>query len=291
MVESSRSALKRWIGTELKRLRQRAGYERADVAERLGKTGAWPGHVEVGRNLPSAADLEVLLTWYGHVERLTFFRTLLTRAKKGRDWWIGFSDVTPEWFNVYLGLESIARQLSGYDAMVVHGLFQLPEYAEAVIRDVNPTLPDAEVNRRVELRMARHEVLTHRTDMDPLRVWRVIDEAALRRVVGNPAIARRQLEQLVKLAEMPNITLQVLPASAGSHPGIEGTFTIMDYPAEFEDDPGTVWIESRIRGTFIEEPAEISIYRDDLTRLQAHKALKPEQSIALIEQVTKEITR
>ncbi|MEV6829318.1 helix-turn-helix transcriptional regulator [Amycolatopsis sp. NPDC051102] len=291
MVESSRSALKRWIGVELKRLRLRAGYERADVADRLGKTAAWPGHVEVGRNLPSAADLEVLLTWYGHADRIQFFRTLLARAKKGRDWWVGFSDVTPEWFTMYLGLESIARRLSGYDAMLVHGLFQLPEYAEAVIRDVNPTLSDAEVNRRVELRMARHEVLTHRTDLEPLQVWRVIDEAALRRVVGGSAVMRRQLEQLIKLAQLPNITVQVLPAAAGGHPGVEGAFTIMDYPAEFDDDPGTVWFESRIRGTFVEDPAEIAIYRDDLTRIQVNKALKPEQSIALIEQVAKEIAR
>lgn len=288
MVASSPTALKRWIGAELKRLRLQRGYDRPAMAERLGKTSAWPGHLETGRNLPSASDIEVLLNWYGYPERLEFFRELHRRAKRGKDWWIGFSDSVPEWFNLYLGLESIVRLLSGYDAMLVHGLFQTPEYAKSVIRE-NQNLSDTEVQRRLDLRMARQEVLTERADQEPLRVWRVIDEAALRRVVGGPKIAQKQLERLLELTELPNVTMQVLPAGSGSHPGIHGTFTIMDYPEEFEGDPGSVYVETRIRGSFYEEPGEITIYRDALARLQAESALKPEESITFIKQLVKEI--
>ncbi|MDR7301319.1 transcriptional regulator with XRE-family HTH domain [Haloactinomyces albus] len=88
---------------------------RQDAAELLGKAPSQIGHIETMRNLPSAADLEVLLTWYGHPERIEFFRELLKRAKKGCDWWSDFLDTAPEWFSLFLGLESSAVQIDSYD--------------------------------------------------------------------------------------------------------------------------------------------------------------------------------
>uniref|UniRef100_UPI003F493DDC Scr1 family TA system antitoxin-like transcriptional regulator n=1 Tax=Amycolatopsis sp. CA-290885 TaxID=3239925 RepID=UPI003F493DDC len=187
---SSRTALKRALGTQLKRLREQAGKSRADVSDRLGKTAAWPGHIETGRNLPSPSDIELLLTWFGVPERVDFFLQVLARAKRGRDWWIDFDDEQPEWFSVYLGNESVLRASSGYDAMLPHGLIQTPDYAEAVIRRVHPTLKDAEVEARVKIRMVRQE----RVENGELELCRVVDEAALRRRCGGSTPGRRGTE-------------------------------------------------------------------------------------------------
>jgi transcriptional regulator with XRE-family HTH domain len=290
VVASSPSALKRWIGAELKRLRLAAGRSRAEVAERLGKTGAWPGHIETGVYSPGLGDCEVLLTWYGHPERIDFFRKLLAQSKKNKDWWIGFDlgvDAVPEWFSIFLGLESVLRSVSAYEAAVVPGLFQLPEYARAVIHAVHPQLDDVELNRRVELRAARQEILTERADGPPLEIWAILDESALCREIGGPVVWRRQMQHLLKLAELPNVTLQVLPHSSGAHAGIEGAFSVLDFPTEFENDPGVVYVETRVRGIFYEELDDIRVYRKvfDLLRVDA---LRPKGSIAWISQLLKE---
>ncbi len=291
MVESSPTALRRWIGSELKRMREAAGIERAEVAERFMKTAAWPGHLETGRNLPSVGDLALLLDWYGHPERLEFFRTLLGRAKRGKDWWSAevFAAAVPEWFTLYLGLESIAATADGYDAMAPAGLAQTEDTARAVIRTALPDLPEEEVERRVALRMARQGVLTDRTDAEPLRMWRVIDESALLRPFGGPKVQKAQLEHYLELAELDNVTFQVLPLSVGGHPSIEGPFTLLTYPPEYGDDPGTVYVEDRQRGTTYEEPHQIADFRRDLDVLR-ELALTPVDSLSFIHRLAKEIT-
>lgn len=290
MVASSPSALKRWIGAELRRLRLAHGRTRAQVAERLGKTAAWPGHIETGLYSPGLGDVEVLLGWYGVPDRLEFFKKLLARVKKNKDWWIGFdlgADAVPEWFSVYLGLESILDSLSGYDAITVPGLLQTPDYARRVIHAVHPQLTDAELDRRVELRIARQEILAHRTEDQPLNLWRVVDEAALRKKVGGDEVWRRQLEQLVKMSEKPNVTLQVITNDQGAHPGVEGMFSVMDFPAEFVNDPGIIYTESRVRGTFYEELEDIKTYRATLDLLKV-QALKPDESVSWIDRLARE---
>jgi transcriptional regulator with XRE-family HTH domain len=284
VASNSPTALKRWIAFELRRLREKSGRTRQDAANRLGRAVAQIGHLETGRNLPSAGDVEVLLTWYGHPERIEFFRDLLKRAKKGRDWWIGFVDAVPDYFALFLGLEASAIQVQSYDALVIPGILQTPAYAAAIIRAGEPQ-PDREVARRIELRMARQQ-LVERAD-DPVRVWSVLDEAVLHRQVGGADVMREQLERLVKLAERPNVDIQVLPFTAGAHAGTEGAFTLLTFPPELDSDPGAVYVETRVRGIYYEDPAEILLYRQALTRLQV-QALTPEVSPAMVMQIAEE---
>lgn len=286
VASSSPTALKRWIAYELHRLREASGRTRQEAAARLGKAVAQIGHLETGRNLPSAGDVEVLLTWYGHPERIEFFRDLLKRAKKGRDWWIGFADAVPHSFALFLGLEASAVQVQSYDSQVVPGILQTPAYAKAVIRAGGRAQPDHEIARRLELRMARQQLI-ERED-EPLQVWSVLDEAVLHRQVGGPEVLREQLERLGKLAERPNIDLQVLPAAAGAHAGGEGAFMLLTFPPELDSDPGVVYVETRVRGIYFEDPAEIQLYRQALTRLQV-QALTPEESPALIQRIAEEL--
>ncbi len=287
MVSSnSPTALKRWIAYELRRLREASGRTRQEAAARLGRTVAQIGHLETGRNLPSAGDVEVLLTWYGHPERIEFFRDLLKRAKKGRDWWVGLADAVPEYFALFLGLEASAAQLQSYDSQVVPGILQTAAYAKAIVRAGERSQPDHEIARRVELRMARQQLIERAEE--PLQVWSVLDEAVLHRQVGGVEVMREQLERLVKLAERPNIDLQVLPVTAGAHAGTEGTFTLLTFPPELHSDPGVVYVETRVRGIYYEDPAEIQLYRQALIRLQV-QALSPDESPAMIQRIAEKL--
>lgn len=185
----------------------------------------------------------------------------------------------------YLGLEAWARLVASYDALVIRGLFQTREYATALIRAGHPSLSDPEVQRRVDLRMERQKVLIR--EPEPLQLWSVLDEAALRRPVGGPKVMRAQLAHLVKRAERPNIDLQVLPLDSGAHAGLDGTFTVLDFPLELPGDPGTVYVQNRLKGVYYEEPVEIDEYRQILTRLRA-EAITPTESPLVIARIAEE---
>ncbi|MGH3623847.1 MAG: helix-turn-helix domain-containing protein [Sciscionella sp.] len=287
MVASSPTVLKRYVAFELLRLREATGMERKDVAARLHSVTSHVSHLETARNLPRPSDLEVLLGFYGAADRLPAFLELVDAAKKGRDWWEPFKGAAPKWFDLFLGLESCAERIERYDAMIVPGLFQIPEYAEAVIRAGNPMLTDAEVARRVKLRMVRQDVLARQPN--PPTVWCVLDESVLHRPTGNPLVLANQVEHLSTVAELPNVTIQVLPLDVGVHAGVgDGTFIVLDFPPELAGDPGVVYTESSIKGSYHENPADIGRYRDIMRRVQV-AALNPDDSIAFLTRRFKEL--
>jgi transcriptional regulator with XRE-family HTH domain len=287
VASSSPTVLKRYVALELRRLREAAGFKREQVAARLRCAVSHISHLETMRNLPKGPELEVLLEFYGVGERAAAFLDLVDAARRGRDWWLPFKDAAPEWFDLYLGMESSAVQIDSYDSMVIPGLFQTPAYAKAVIRAAEPEPPDAEVARRLELRMARQDVLTRQPD--PPTVWRVLDESMLHRPAGEPQVLLEQLEHLVKLTDLPTLTIQLLPLEAGVHAGIEGTFTILTFPPELVGDPGVAYAESRIGGTYYEDPAEIMIYRNTLRRIQI-QARTPQETRTLLVRRIEELT-
>ena len=231
-------------------------------------------HYENAVRLPSASDVEVLLNWYGKPDRVPFFRDLIKAAQKGKDWWINFPTAVPDWLELYLGLEYGAARISSYDT-IIPGLLQTREYAEALVRAGGRRLTDDEIHTKVELRMTRQQILTR--DEGAPQLWSVLDESALQRLVGGPEVMQAQLDHLREMAERTNIEIQVLPNSVGAHAGIEGPFAILDYPAEFEGDPGTVYVETRIRGIYYENPAEVTDFRRVFERLQT-QALRPDES-------------
>lgn len=288
MVTSSHSptVLKRWIAFELRRLREALDITREDAANAIRGSVGQIGHIEVGRSLPKPLELDKLLEMYRVPERSDFFQELRMRAKRGRDWWIGFDETAvPQWFGLFLGLESSAMKIESWDTLLVPGLFQLPEYAEAVIRGGEPDLPDAEVTNRLQLRLARQRILD---GDDAPKVWCVLHEAALRSVLGGKDVQRAQLHRLVELARQPNIDIQVLPFAAAKHADGYGTFTILSFPAELEHDPGAVYVQTRLNGYYYEKPDEIIVYREAMTRLQV-QAITPERSPAFIRRVAEEL--
>jgi transcriptional regulator with XRE-family HTH domain len=287
VASSSPTVLRRYVALELRRLREGAGFKREQVAERLRCALSHISHLETMRNLPKAPELEVLLGFYGASERTAAFLELVDAARRGRDWWLPFKGAAPEWFDLYLGMESSAVQIDSYDSMVVPGLFQTPAYAKAVIRAGEPEPPDAEVARRIELRMTRQDVLTRQPN--PPVVWCVLDESVLHRPAGEPQVLVEQLDHLVKLLDLPTVTIQVLPLEVGVHAGVEGTFMILTFPPELVGDPGIAYVESGIGCTYYEDRAEIMTYRNILRRIQIH-ARTPQETRTLLVRRIEELT-
>jgi hypothetical protein len=219
-------------------------------------------------------------------DRVAQFTALLNSAKKGRDWFEAFAGAAPAWFDLFLGLESSAAQIESYDALVVPGLFQTEAYAAAVIRAGAPELSDAEVARRVELRLTRQDVLTR--ELDPPTVWSVLDESVLYRIAGSPAATHEQLLHLIQLAERPTITIQVLPMERGPHAGINGTFIMFEFP-DLTGNPTVAYTDGMIQGAYYELPDQLRKYRNALTHLQI-TAAKPAESAAMITQRAQEMS-
>jgi DNA-binding XRE family transcriptional regulator len=283
----STTALKWWFAVEMRRLREKCQVTREQAALAVKGSPQNIGHIEVGRTLPKPLELDRLLELYGVPERAEFFQELRTRAKRGRDWWIGFSGSVPDHLNLFLGLESSAVQIEGWDAYVVPGLFQTEATAAELIRVGRPELTPDEVAELVDLRMARQRETLDRDN--PPQIWSVIAEPALRWRVGGPDVLRAQLDHLVELAARPHVEIQVLPLSTGAHVGTEGTFEILSAPPELHNYPGCVFVEDRIGGHYYEDAEQLLQYRNDLTRLQV-QAARPEETIELLREIAKDIS-
>lgn len=286
VTASSPTVFKRYVALEMLKLRQAAGLKRDEVAEHLGCTVGHVRHLETMVSIPKPVEVRALFPLYGVDERVEPFLKLVDAARRGRDWWADLPDV-PKWFDLLLSMETAAITINSYDAMTVPGLFQTPRYAEALIRAGEPSLHESDIQPRIDLRMQRQDVLHRRPD--PPAVWCVLDESVLHRRPSDPKVLREQLEHLVMLADLPNVHIQVLPFSAvGLHPGMDGTFTVLSFGPELVGDPGIAYTQSRISGTYYEDPTDIARYRDTWSLIQL-EALSPEDSRAMLASRAEEI--
>lgn len=272
---------------ELRRLREQRGLTIEQVAEQ--SHGDWTASAisrwETGDRRIRPADLRALLDIYdiGGDQR----EVLLTLAREARQrgWWQSYSsDAVPEWFQVYLGLEAEAASIHEYAAELVPGLFQTADYYRAFMRTAPAAGDDEAIERKIALRATRQERLA--ADDQP-ECWAVLNEAAIRRVVGGPEVMRSQLDHIAGLANRPRITVQVLPFRAGAHPAMDGSFIILGFPEAA--DPDVVYLESQTGSLYLEKQPEVERYQAMFNHLVA-KALGPEESVSLIAQVAAELT-
>lgn len=282
----SPAVFKRTIALHLRKWRLEAGLGQKDAASRLDRTTQHISNLESDR-LPSAADLELLLELYGKEERIPFMRELLSAARKA-SWWKSMSGVVPKWFDLYLGLEEGAVEISSFDTVVVPGLLQTRAYAEAVLRG-DPDLTEDEVAQRVALRLRRQEILERQED--PVHLSCVLDESVLLRRRGDGRVMREQLARLLELSERPRIDLRVLPLDAGSTPAQDGgNFKVLRFAPTMEGDPGVVYLELVGGGEYVEKQEEIAAYQRALDRLRAFAA-DQEASRGIIGRVMEEVAR
>lgn len=158
------------------------------------------------------------------------------------------------------------------------GLLQTPAYARA-LADADPAFAPSDVERWVQLRITRQEVLTR---AEPVTLHAVLDEAALRRAVGGPSVMREQLAHLLAAAARPNITLQVAPFATGAHSALAGPFVILSFPEGTDTD--VIYVENQTGGLYLEKDHEVARYHQTFDRLQT-AAASPEESLDLIRAV------
>jgi hypothetical protein len=239
--------------------------------------------VETGRVGYKARDVSDLLTLYGVTDEQERARFLYLVGQSGRpDWWTKYSDVLPDWFENYLGLESASTTIRTFEIQFVHGLFQTEDYARAVTRLGHQAADPLEIERRVGLRVKRQDLLTR---ANPPRIWSVMDEAVLRRPVGGPAVMRAQLHHLIKVAGLPQVTLQVVPFTRGGHAGASGSFTVLRFEEQYL--PDVVYIEQLTGAVYLDQRADVEHYLEVMDQLSG-EALTPVATAQFIEQVANE---
>ncbi len=282
---SSPTVWRRWLAFELARLRQDNGLDQKDVAKALRCTVGKVSYYETAERPVVLRDLdEVLLPLFKVPPSRWPIYLQAAKDSRQKGWWESYgADTLPSWLSLYVGLEQGAAQLRIYQAQLVPGLLQTEDYAAAVVRRGTAELTEGQIARRIEVRTARKAALARQPD--PLRLWAVLDEAALRRVVGSPTVMRSQLDHLATAAEQAKITLQVLPLHYGAHPGMHGPFTILGFP--WPTDPGVVYIEHRAGSFYLEQPAEIDAHTVAFEHLCA-QALPPDESVTMIRTIAEE---
>ncbi|CBG72264.1 helix-turn-helix domain-containing protein [Streptomyces sp. LBUM 1478] len=275
---------RRRLGQELRRLRELKGMTAEEVAERLLVSQSKISRLENGRRSISQRDVRDLCGVY-EVEDQRVVDSLMQMAKDSRQqgWWHAFGDVP---YSVYIGLETDAASLRVYDPQVVPGLLQTRPYAEALIAGALPETTAADIEKRVQVRLRRQERIS--APESPLRLWTVLDESALRRVVGNRSLMREQLEHLVEQSQLPHVTVQVIPFDMGAHPGLNGQYAILEFPDA--SDSSVVYIEGVTSDLYLEKPADVQKYSVMYEHLRA-QALNVEQSRQLIGEIAKEYAR
>ncbi|WP_435972244.1 helix-turn-helix domain-containing protein [Streptomyces sp. Qhu_M48] len=275
---------RRRLGAELRRLRLASGLTSTQVAERLMISQPKISHLENGRRIIKPRDVRDLCALYG-VNDAQFVDVLMRQARKsGRQgWWVAFGEVP---YAVYIGLETGASSIHSYESLVMPGLLQTPDYAAAVLAETIPLATPEQRAARLQLRLSRQHRAHH--PARPFRLWAVVDESALRRVVGSPDIMREQLEHLNRLSTQPHITVQVLPHDVGAHPGISGQFSIL----AFADAPGkgTVYLERFTSDLYLEKRSDVQHYSVMYEHLQA-TALNPYSSRRFIAQAARDHAR
>jgi transcriptional regulator with XRE-family HTH domain len=285
-IRPSPTVRRRRLRYELRRLREQRGLTIEQVSDASGgdlkpsTISRW----ETGDRSVRPTDLRLLLDIYDIGGEQREMLLALAREARERGWWQSYGSAIPDWFQVYVGLEAEVSSLHVYESELVHGLLQTADYYRTFLRTAPAAGNDDEVERKIAVRMARQERLT---GDDPPEYWVVLNEAVIRRVVGGAEVMRKQLNHIAEIAELPHVSVQVLPFSAGVHPAMDGAFRILGFPEP--GDPDVVYMENQIGSLYLEQDPEIARYAQMFNHLIA-KALDPDDSRRMIARVARDLT-
>ncbi|MEU8460728.1 helix-turn-helix transcriptional regulator [Streptomyces sp. NPDC029003] len=260
---------RRRLGAELRRLREDSGLKMQQAAAQLLVSQPKISLLENGRRRINPRDVRDLCALYGVRDR-RIVDSLMKMAEESRQegWWNDYGDI-PD--GAYIGLEGEATSVRSYEPLVVPGLLQTPAYARALISAALPPPTAEQAAARLLVRLRRQDRITKAPDR-PLRLWTVLDESVLWRVVDSHGVMRGQLEHLMYMSTQPHITVQVLPHSAGAHPGVSGHFALLEFANAPESD--VVYQERFTCGLYAEKRSDVQACQDMYAHLQA-QALSP----------------
>ncbi|WP_189057533.1 helix-turn-helix domain-containing protein [Longimycelium tulufanense] len=271
------------LGTQLRRLRERAELSRSEAGYAIRGSESKISRIELGRVSFKERDVTDLLTLYGVIdpeEREPLLQLARQANKPG--WWHRYNDLLPKWFDDYVGLEEAASRIQTYELLFVPGLLQTEAYARAVASHGRPEAVDDEVERRVGLRMRRQKVLAR---PDAPRLWAVVDESVLHRPIGGREVLRAQLEVLLEMTALPHIRLQIIPYQHSGY-AAEGSFTMLRF-AEPEL-PTIIYVEHLTGALYLEKLEEVEAYGRAMDRV-AVTAETPNNSRQLLAKLRAEL--
>ncbi|MDT0404373.1 helix-turn-helix domain-containing protein [Streptomyces edwardsiae] len=273
---------RRQLGAMLRKLRARKGLTLEEAGGLVGVSKATVSRYETQAGPVKWIVVDALCREYGAADAEREAVVRLAKDAKQQGWWSSFADSIPESMNLLLTLEDEAVREDHFSCVYVPGLIQTRAYSTALQRANEIPLEPAEIERLVDIRMKRQEILTR---PKPPRLWAILDESVIRRVVGSPEIMKEQLGQLLEVQESPHITLQVLPFSNGAHGAALGSFVIIGGTESALD---VVYVDFHTGSLFLEKDEELERYRLAFEYLRA-QALDMETSSALIHRARKEL--
>jgi hypothetical protein len=276
---SGPTVLRMLLGSQLRKLRESRDITREAAGWEIRASESKISRMELGRVGFKERDVADLLTLYG-VNDAEERTSLLALARQANNpgWWHRYGDVLPTWFSAYLGLEAAASLIRTYEVQFVPGLLQTREYARAVVLLGHGTAPAEEIDRRVDLRMARQHLLNR---SDPPHLWAVLDEAVLRRPIGGPDVLRAQVVALADAAKQPNVTIQIIPFHAGGHAAAGGAFTMLRFADQ--ELPDVVFMEQLTSALYLDKRDDVDHYAGAMERL-CIEAEPPARTVEVLEQ-------
>jgi transcriptional regulator with XRE-family HTH domain len=268
---------RRELGTMLRALRNGRGLTVEQVAVELMCSPSKVSRMETGQRGATARDIRDLCDLYGVADPAERARMAALAAEgKQQGWWQSYE---LDYFATYVGLEEDTTAIRQYQSTTIPGLLQTPDYVRAMADVLVPPVSADRVDELVEVKERRQARLA---GVPPLPMSIVIDEAVLHRAVGGRAAMGAQLERLVEATEIYKVTIQVIPYSAGAHPAMDSTFTILEFT---EPVPSVVYVEGLVGWIYMDRTQDIKRYEQVFERLK-YQALSPKESIELIAKVS-----
>lgn len=278
MPTAAKTVTRVQLGRELRRLRETTGTTRDQVAGRLGWGMSKLSRIEGGGGTLAPTELEALAELFGlDAEEGEKLRRLGEQARKRHTY-----GKTPDWARTFVEWESDAAELLAYQAEVVPGLLQTPEYARAVI-GASVVADPYDIDGMVADRARRQQRITPEMD---LRLSVVLSEAVVRRFVGGAEVMRGQLAHLAEVSGYPGVTLQVLPFSSGAHAALGSSFVVLKLSDESQLD--AVYLEDLTSADYIDRPRDVRTYRLVFQRLQVAALGEPE-TVSLLSRLQSEL--
>ncbi|GAA4858333.1 MULTISPECIES: helix-turn-helix domain-containing protein [Saccharopolyspora] len=279
-MRKSPTVHRRRLGSELRRLRESAGRTHREVAAHLDCSQGKISQIELGRVPVRTSDIRLMAEFFGAGTAQLDALIDLAQDSKQRGWWQDYpSTALRPGLQTYLGLETAAAAVSSYGADPLPELLQTAEYGRALLAADAGQHGGGEAEERTEVLANRQHRLF---GDDPLELWAVLDESALRRAVGGPAVMRRQLEHLVLLGYRRNVTIQVLPFRAGGHPLMGDRISVFSFPDD--GDPQVVHLGDSANARFLDKPSDTGAYLTAFGEL-CRRAMSPKDTSAFISTV------